>query len=132
MPRTANGPRYFASKQAWYGTFAGDRVLLAKGPKKQTASLAKDRYDAELAARKVEVEGDRNTVWAVVNAYLLDLTNRVKNDDSAAGHLRMQTFVLSAFNEALGRTKVRDLRPQHVVDWLAVMRQPRWSDTGLR
>lgn len=127
MPRTANGPRYFKSKRAWYATFRGERVLLAKGLRKETEQAARDRYDAEVAARKVEVEGDRNTVWAVMNAYLHDLTNRVKNEDAAAGLLEMHTFVLTPFVAALGNTKVRDLRPQHVTDWLASMRQPRLS-----
>jgi integrase len=106
----------------------GETLLLIKGPKKETETQAKELYDAEVAARKVEVDGDRNTVWAVINAYLLDLQNRVKNEDAASGQLRMHTYVLGAFNSALGAKRVRDLRPQHVLEWLTEMRKPRWSE----
>jgi integrase len=128
MPRVSKGPRYYKSKKGWYATLGGETVLLIKGPKRETEKRAKERYEAEVAARKVEVEGDRNTVWAVVNAYLLDLGNRVKNEDASENTLDMHTYVLSAFNTALGATLVRDLRPQHVTEWLASMRQLRWNE----
>lgn len=128
MPRQSKGPRYYKTKKGWYATMGGETMLLVKGPRKETEQTAKERYDAEVAARKVEVQGDRNTVWAIINAYLLDLGNRVKSDDASPGQLRMHSYVLVAFNEALGGTKVRDLRPQRVTEWLAKMREERWSE----
>ena len=128
MPRTSSGPRYYNTKNGWFANFAGERIRLTTGPKKTTEQEAKDKYDAEKAARKVEVAGDRNTVWAVLNAYLLECENRVKNGEMADSTVTMQKFVLTPFNNKCGTTLVRDLRPQHVTDWLAEMRQPRWNE----
>src|SRR5438874_1781063 len=123
MPRVSKGPRYYPSKKGWYATLNGELFLLTKGRKKETEQQANERYKAEKAAREVETEGDRNIVWAVINAYLLDLQNRVRNHDASPGQLRMHNYILGAFNKACGATKVRNLRPQHVTDWLATMRQ---------
>jgi len=79
MARTAKGPRYYASKNGWFATFNGERLRLTTGPKKPTEEEAKDKFQAELEARKVEVAGDRNTVWAVLNAYICECENREKN-----------------------------------------------------
>jgi integrase len=128
MPRTSQGPRYYGSKKGWFANFNGERVRLTTGPKKKTEQEAKDKYDAEKAARKVEVAGDRNTVWAVLNAYLLECENRVKNGETAESTLTMHRHILQPFNERHGQVLVRDLRPQHVTDWLAEMRQPRWKE----
>src|SRR5262245_7165742 len=67
MARTSTKPRYYDSKQAWYANIDGERILLVRGPKKATEEVAKEKYADEMAARKVEVAGDRNTVWAVLN-----------------------------------------------------------------
>ena len=77
------GLRYYKSKQGWYATLGGETFLLIKGAKKETEQRAKELYEAEVAARKVEVDGGRNTVWAVINAYLLDLGNRVETGDAS-------------------------------------------------
>jgi integrase len=126
MARTANGPRYYASKNGWFATFNGERLRLTTGPKKQTEEEAQEKYEAEKAARRVEVAGDRNTVWAVLNAYLRDCENRVKNEEMAQSTLDMHLGVLAPFNEKCGTILVRELRPQHINDWLAEMRQSRW------
>jgi integrase len=128
MPRTSQGPRYYKSKRGWFANFNGERVRLTTGPKKETQEEAKERYEAEMQARKVETQGDRNTVWAVLNAYLADCENRVKNGDMAESTCRMHRHVIVPFNKKHGLTAVRDLRPQHVTDFLAEMRQPRWHE----
>ncbi len=102
MPRTSQGPRHYKSKNGWFANFNGDRVRLTTGPKKKTEQEAKYKYEAEKSARKVEVAGDRNTVWAVLNAYLLECENRVKNGEMAESTLGIQTFVLTPFSEECG------------------------------
>src|SRR5262245_23978444 len=126
MPRTSKGPRYYKSKNGWFANFGGERIRLTTGQKKKTEREANERFDAEKEARKVEVAGDRNTVWAVLNAYLRECENRVGNGDMAGGTLRIHRHALSPFNERFGAMLVRDLRPQHITDWLAEMRRPRW------
>jgi len=128
VARTSQGPRYYDSKNGWFATFGGDRIRLTTGPKKKTEQEAKDKYDAEKAARRVEVAGDRNTAWAVLNAYLSDCENRVKTGDMAESTRRMHEDAIRPFNDKCGMIAVRDLRPQHVTDWLADMRQPRWKE----
>src|ERR1700722_707493 len=122
MPRTSEGPRYYKSKKAWDANFEGERILLVRGPKKETEEEANQKYDAEKAARKVEVAGDRNTVWAILNAFLLDAENRVKNGEMAENTLKKHRFVIVPFNDKYGTLQVRELRPQHVTEWLAEMR----------
>src|SRR5262245_10544961 len=129
MARTAKGPRYYASKNGWFATFNGERLRLTTGPKKPTEEEAKDKFQAELEARKVEVAGDRNTVWAVLNAYICECENREKNKEMAANTLKMHRDVIRPFSEKCGTMQVRALRPQHVTDWLAEMRQPRRHPT---
>jgi integrase len=128
MPRTSNGPRYYTTKNGWFANFAGERFRLTTGPKKPTEEEAKDKYEAEKQARKVEVAGDRNSVWAVLNAYLENCENRVKNNEMAKNTVVMHSSVISPFKEKCGMMLVRDLRPQHINDWLAEMRQERWSE----
>ncbi len=128
MARTANGPRYYESKNGWFATFDGERIRLTTGPKKKTEEEAREKYDAERASRKVEVAGDRNTVYAVLVAYLRECENKVKNAEMAESTLEMHRGVLLPFNERHGNILVRDLRPQHVSEWLAEMRQERWKE----
>jgi integrase len=128
MARTSHGPRYYTSKNGWFANLGGERMRLTTGPKKATEQEAKDKYRAEVEARRVEVAGDRNTVWAVLNAYLVECKNRVENGEMAENTLKLQTFVLAPFSDKCGEILVRDLRPQHVTDWLAEMRQPRRNE----
>jgi integrase len=128
MPRVSNGPRYYASKKGWYATFGGETILLIKGGKKDTETQAKEAYAAEAEARRVEVAGDRASVWAIANAYLLDLKNRVETKDAAPSLLKMHTELLTTFTTHHGQKLVRDLRPQHITDWVALMRQERWNE----
>jgi integrase len=127
MPRVSKGPRYYGSKGAWYATLGGETVLLVRGPKKQTEEEAREKYDAEVAARRAEVDGDRGEVWGVLNAYLFDLDNRVRNGDAAPNLLRMHTAPLTGFGTVCAGMRVRDLRPQHLTAWLAAMRKERYS-----
>ena len=128
MPRVSTGPRYFKSKNGWFATLGGDRIRLTTGPKKQTQDLAEERYKAEKAAREVEVSGDRNTVYAVLVNYLRHCENRVKTGDMSESTYAMHRFVLLPFNETHGSKLVRDLRPQHVEEWLAAKSEPRWNE----
>jgi site-specific recombinase XerD len=129
VPRTSQGPRYYASKHGWFGNFDGERIRLTTGPKKQTEQEAKEKYQAEREARKVEEAGDRNLVWAVLNAYLSECENRVKTEDMAANTLNLHRFVLTPFSERCGQIVVREFRTQHLTDFLAEMRKPRWHPT---
>src|SRR5687768_14758494 len=117
MARTSTGPRYYESKGGWFANIRGARIPLAYGPKEATRKSAQEKYKAEAAASDVEVEGDRNTVWAIVNAYVADLENRVSNLDASPGLLDMQRPILVQFSQACGLRKVRDLRPQHLDEW---------------
>lgn len=129
MPRTSKEPCYYKSKKAWYANLDGERILLVRGEKKKTEVEAKEKYTAEVEARKVEVAGDRGTVWAVLNAYLRDCQNRVKNEEMAEGTCKMHTDAIVPFNAEYGEVRVRDLRVQHVNDFIARMRQPRWNES---
>lgn len=128
MPRVSTGPCYYDSKKGWFATIGGDQIRLITGPKKETQQEARERYDAEIAARKVETAGDRSTIWAVLNAYLHHAQNRVKNEDLSAGTLRMQLGVIKPFSDRCGSKLVRELRPQHITDFVAEMRQPRLNE----
>jgi integrase len=81
-----------------------------------------------MEARQVEEAGDRNSVWAVLNAYVNDLQNRVANGDAAQNTLNFHLKMILPFNAECGTMPVRRLRPQHVTDWLTKMRQERWSE----
>src|SRR4051794_15919064 len=111
MARVSRGPRYYDSKGGWYTTLGGETVLLVKGPKKQTMDVAQEKYDAEVAARRVETDGDRSTVWQVMNAYLVDLDNRVRNSENAPALYTMHEGVIAPFVAEVGLRRVRDLRP---------------------
>jgi integrase len=74
------------------------------------------------------VAGDRNTLWAVLNAYLQDCDTRVKNGDMAESTRSMHFNMLSPFSDQYGTVLVRNLRRQHVAEWEAKMRQPRWVE----
>jgi integrase len=130
MPRTSKGPRYYPSRNGWFANLNGERIRLTTGPRKTTQQEAQERYQAELAARKVEVAGDRNKVWAILNAYIVDLQNRVDNQERAENTFKLHRGVIVQFNEQFSDTLVRDLRPQHVTEWLAAMRKPRRHRTG--
>jgi site-specific recombinase XerD len=125
MARTSKGPRYYASKGAWYANLNGERVLLARGPKKATEKEAKENYDAEKAARRVELEGDRNTVWAVLNAFLQHRENLVEQGELSQSTLDMDRLAITPFSKRFGAMAVRKLRPQHITEFFAAMRQPR-------
>lgn len=72
--------------------------------------------------------GDRNTVWAVLNAFLRDCESRVANGELAQNTLEQhRDTVMTPFCRRWGSMTVRDLRPQHVNEWLSKMRQPRWN-----
>jgi integrase len=130
MPRTSKGPRYYPSRNGWFANLNGERIRLTTGPKKETAQEARDKYQAEQEARKVQIPGDRNTVWWVLNNYINDLQNRVESGDNTQNTLNNHLRAIEPFNQKLGAMLVRDLRPQHVTDWLAEMRRPRRHRTG--
>jgi len=128
MARTSKGPRFYRSKNGWFANFGGERIRLTTGPKKQTEQEAKDKYQAELDARRVEVTGDRSSVWSILNAHISDCENQVKNKEMAENTLIMHRTLIRPFSDRFGTLKVRELRPQHIADWLAEMRQPRWNE----
>src|SRR5262245_64439968 len=109
MARTAKRPRYYASKNGWFATFNGERLRLTTGPKKPTEEEAKEKFHAEMEARKVEVAGDRNTVWAILNAHLCDLENKVKNEEMAQNTLKMRRAVIEPFNQKCGTMQIREI-----------------------
>src|SRR6187401_2084162 len=122
MARVSEKPRYYKSKKAWYANLNGERILLVRGSRNESEEVAKERYRQEVEGRRVETEGDRNTVWAVLNAYIVDCENRVKNEEFAENTLKMHRLYLTPFSEKYGQIKVRDLRPQHINNFLAEMR----------
>lgn len=128
MARTSNGPRYYKSKNGWFANFENERIRLTTGSKSATEKLAKERYTAEKAARQVEVAGDRNTVYAVLVAYLQNCANRVKLGTMAPNTQKLHSYAIGPFNNAYGHTPVRDLRPQHVTDWLAAMSERKHDE----
>jgi site-specific recombinase XerD len=130
MPRTPKGPWYWEERKGYYATIGGKRIWLATGSRKEAKKEAQEQWDAHMRAYKVEVAGDKNTVWALVNRYLVDAENRVKNKDMSPATLALHRYVLLPFvaTEKYAYKLVRDLRPQDVDDWLAEMRQPRWSE----
>ena len=127
MARTSNGPRYYKSKDGWFGNFDNERIRLTAGSKSGTEKLAKERYDAEKAARRVELAGDRNTVYAILVAYLRHCANRVKTGELTPNTEKLHRFVLLPFSADHGHTLVRDLRPQHVTEWLARRGERKWN-----
>jgi hypothetical protein len=108
VPRTSKGPRYYKSKNGWFANLDGERILLVYGPKKANESLAREKYQAEVEARKVFVEGDRNTAWAVLNAYIQHLQNR--DPKTAPNTVRIAQKYIGLFSKACGQIQVRDLR----------------------
>ena len=128
MARHSQGPRYYESKNGWFANFSGERIRLTTGPRQKTRALALEKHRAEMEARQVEEAGDSNSVWAVLNAYMNDLQNRVSNGDAAQNTLDLHMKMILPFNEECGAMPVRRLRPQHVTDWLTKMRQERWNE----
>ena len=104
MARSSKGPRYYKSKNGWFANFNGERIRLTTGPKKETEQEAKEKYEAEHAARKVEVAGDRNEVWSVLNAYLANCQNRVRLADMSENTYDMQLRLIQPFSEHCGTT----------------------------
>jgi integrase len=130
MPRTSRGPRYYATKNGWFANFDGERLRLTKGPKRETEAVANEKYEAERNARNVEVDGDRGTVWAVLNRYLMDCNNRLKANPPtlAPNTYERNKYFLTSFTDFVGsELTIRGLRRQHVTDWLAHMQQERYN-----
>jgi hypothetical protein len=48
------------------------------------------------------VDGDRGKVWAILNAYLVDLQNRVHAGDAAERTYQMHHAAIAPFNEKCG------------------------------
>jgi integrase len=131
MARVSKGPRYYPSMNSWYATFNGQRIRLVSGPKKQTEQEAKERYQAEAEARKVQMPSDRNKAWWVLNQYVNYLENEVKNGELAQKTLETRRDRIKQFIEHFDtNTPVRDLKPLHLNEWAATMRQPRRHQTG--
>lgn len=123
MPRRSTGPRYYATKKGYYAFLNGRRIPLASGPEKDPAvkKAAWEKYRAEAAAASTEVDGDHGTVGQVLNAYLNNCSQRGLTENT----MTLYGKVLQAFTHAHGKMKVRELRPRHVQQFLADMRQPR-------
>jgi integrase len=132
MPRQSKEPRYYPTKNGWFMVVNGERIRLTSGPKNETRKLAWERYRAEMGSRLVEEDGDRNYINAVLNSYLNYLQNRVDHGDASQNTFDMHAKFLKTFNEECGALLVRQLRPQHITDWIAKMRQPRWSEVQNR
>lgn len=125
MARTSKGPRYYPSLQSWVANLQGERIVLAKGPKRETEQEAKERYAQEVAARRVSRDGDRAAAWQVLNAYALWCKTRTEPPPVAPNTLRAYLQPLNAFIAVHGNVLVRDLRPSHFDQFLREMKKER-------
>src|SRR5262245_1278417 len=115
MSRKSTGPRYWKSKNGYYAILQGDRIPLCDGPKtKANDELAQERYDAEVAARSVQKEGDRAEAWTVFNAYQGWCEEHLKPSTAEMNGRFMQSFI-----EVYGHLPWRELRSSHFDEWLA-------------
>jgi integrase len=131
VPRTSKGPRYYKSKGGWFANIKGERILLVYGPKKKTEEVAKEKYDAEVEARKVEVEGDRSKTWSVLNAYIRHLETR-DDPKTAPNTIRIARKYFDDFCAMHGLVPIRDLRQSHYEEWIAVKKEPRFCEKAHR
>jgi integrase len=124
MPRVSKGPRYYRSKSVWVANLDGKPYILARGPKKETEQEAKEKYDDLVAARRVETDGDRGPVWAVLNAWLNWLQTRVDPQPVAPNTYAMNKRYIDSFCAMFGDVPSRDIRPHHFDEWLRAMMDP--------
>lgn len=122
MSRKSTGPRYFASKGGYYANIAGERHLLAKGPKDDpdVQEEAKKKYHELSLASVVATGGDRNPCQDVLAAFLVECKAHKKPKTT-----RMWEKVFIVFTPTLGNVRIRDLKPHHVSQWLLAQESPR-------
>ena len=143
MPRVARGPSYFPSKEGYYVNMDGQRHLLAKGPicegcagreaagqrpKCRECVKVRDAADLRFAElrhlHEAESAEDNSLVFAICNRYLkwVQANRKVKTYKRAL-------YFLTRFCEKYERLKIKELKPIHLTDWLAEMKQPRTVQT---
>ena len=143
MPRVARGPRYFPSKEGYFVNMNSQRYLLAKGPickvccereaigqrpKCRECAKVRDAADLRFAELRhlhdAESAEDNSLVFAICNRYLKWVqANRKERTYQRA------LFFLTRFCEKYERVKIKELKPIHLTDWLAEMKQPRTVQT---
>jgi site-specific recombinase XerD len=131
MPRTSKGPSYEASKGRYVANLNGEKIVLFKGPQnKDNDELAEEFYDREKAARRVDVPGDRQEVFAVLNHYLHWCQNRTDPEPLAPSTMEQTVRAINSFVALYGRSQVRELKRHHVEDWIATYTKERVLDNG--
>lgn len=147
MPRRSTGPRYYASKKAWFATINKETIKLAEGKRKATEQLAKDKYDKLAKVRSVEVQGDRAETGVILNEYLNQMRTRGITAPIAPSTYRIKHDCIKDFcnfefepGRKLGTLPYRELKMKHIEQWLHVRktegklsglkkRPVTWSDT---
>jgi integrase len=125
MPRKSKGPRFYASKNAYFANLDGDRVPLCPGPKnKANDELARELYDNEVAARRAHKAGDRAPCWTIFNAWITWCKNRTEPPPVAPNSLKHNLLFINSFIEMHGNVVWRDLLPSHFDEWLAAHKKP--------
>src|ERR1700730_17034448 len=95
MGRKSEGPRFYASKNAYFANIKGERVRLCDGPKnKNNDEIAQDKYDKLIQVRSVETDGDRAKVGAILQAYLDEAKTRMAPSTFKMKRDCIQDFVL--------------------------------------
>ncbi len=142
MPRRSKGPRYYASKNAWYANIRGEAVKLIEVPEKATKQEKKEaeeeaqrRYDKLAQARAAEVEGDRSETWAILNAYLANARTRSVPPPLAPNTYRIHDKAIQDFcgfeyepGKTCGKLLVRDLKMNHIQAWVAARKEGRYFE----
>jgi integrase len=126
MARKHTGPRYFDSKGGYYCTISGERQSLAKGPKDDpdVKAAAERRYHELMLTVSGAVNRDTVTVEEVFARYVAAVRSTHKPNT-----LALKQRVFDAFDPALKRLKVRDLKCYMVTAWLATMEEERYHPT---
>lgn len=120
MARTSTGPRFFASKNAYFGTLAGERIRLCDGPQSPEKDLeARRLYDACILGRRVHSDRDEAETWAVLNAWLHHCWTRTDPPPVAVTTLDDYKRYLQSFVDAYGLLPWKDITQEHVSVWLA-------------
>lgn len=124
MPRKPTKPNYYRSLGGYYVQINKVRYELAKGPEGDPAVMARaeKQFRKLMYLASVHHEGDDNTCFAVVQAYM----NHCRAT-AAPNTVEQRKKVLDPFVTELGEVRVADLTAGMIHDWLLKMGELRRS-----
>ncbi len=126
MARTGQGPRFYASKNAYFANLDGERIRLCDGPQTpDNDQLAQQLYAEHIESRRAYTAGDQAEVWSILNAWLNYCLQRTEPPPISAGTLESYARLLQSFADTCGRRTWKDLTQDQISAWLATKGRSR-------